>query len=116
MTDPIEARGEWVGRSLAYVRMLIGAKAYFPSAKVAYETMHLAQNDPPPLGAVCFFSSEPWGNCGLYVGSGLVLSVTRPGEPVLWPLHDAEDYWGGPYVGWCPASALREAGDNREQS
>lgn len=109
MSNSVNARGEYVGRSLAYVRMLVGAKAHFGSAKAAAENLHLSQTDPP-LGAVCFFDSEPWGNCGLYVGDGLVLSVNRSGDPVLWPLHGTEDRWGGPFVGWCPSSILREVG------
>lgn len=114
MTDPIDVRGEWVGRSLAYVRMLIGAKAHFASAKAAAESIHLSQIDPPPLGAVCFFASEPWGNCGLYVGSHDVLTVNKLGNPVLWPLHGSEDEWGGPFIGWCPSSIIREAGWSKQ--
>jgi cell wall-associated NlpC family hydrolase len=92
--------------------MLVGAKAHYPSARAAAEDLHLSVTLPVPLGGVVFFGSEPWGHCGLYVGDGLVLTVSREGLPVLLDEVDDEREWGGPYLGWCPAKALREAGEH----
>lgn len=102
-----EVREEYVGRSLAYIRILIGAKAHYPSAKEAAKNLHLSHSDPPPLGAVCFFDSEPFGNCGLHVGDRRVLTITHDGA-VLISMDDP--ILGGPFIGWCPAAALRGAG------
>jgi hypothetical protein len=111
VTEPGEARQQYVGQSLAYVRMLVGAKAHYPSAKAAAADLHLSVT-LPPLGAVLFYDSEPWGNVGLHVGNHRVLTVDREGKPVLWPLFPTDNCWGGAFLGWCPSSALREAGEH----
>lgn len=114
MDEVGKIREEFVGRSLAYIRILVGAKAHYPTAKVAAESLYLRSSAPVPLGSICWYDSEPYGNCGLYVGDRLVLTITEDGATLV-DMHNP--VLGGPWLGWCPSSALRLAGEKaHEQS
>lgn len=75
------------GRSLAFVRSLLGRRA--PLASSALQ-MALACSGrmvkDPVIGMVCFWGDTEPGDCGVYVGDGLVLCLDSSGHPRVAPL------------------------------
>jgi len=106
-----EQEESYRGRSLAYVRTLLDCPARWASAKDAAEDFaragQLRIGYPMALGAVCFYDMEPWGDLGLYTGSGKVLRL-RQGHPELVELIRDMDY-----IGWVPGGAFRDAAGSR---
>lgn len=96
---------EFAGRSLYFVRKLLMIKPQWASAAEAASHLLLMRDAPPEFGSVVFYASYPYGNCGVYVGQRQALTANREGEPVLLPI-DMPEFWGGPYLGWCPAEDL----------
>jgi len=100
-----EQEASYRGRSLAYVRTLLGCPARWASAEAAAAalTVHMRRGYPMVLGAVCFYEMEPWGDIGLYVGAGEVLRVIH-GQPELINVTRDMDY-----IGWVSGQAFRDA-------
>lgn len=96
---------EFAGRSLYFVRVLLMLPPQWASAREAADHLLLMRDAPPKFGSVMFYRSEPFGNCGIYVGSRMGLTVDPKGEPVLLEISDWKS-WGGQYIGWCPADDL----------
>jgi len=94
-------------RSLAYVRTLLGCPARWTSAKDAAEALAKAKElrigYPMAIGALCFYDMDPWGDIGLYVGSGKVLRLQH-GHPQLVELVRDMDY-----IGWVSKQAFWDA-------
>ena len=71
------------GRSLYWLRTLLGQPARFVSAAEAAENSGPRSMTGPPLGAVVWYEAEPYGNCALSLGDGLVLALNSRGIPRL---------------------------------
>jgi hypothetical protein len=96
---------EYAGRSLFFVRRLLRCPPKWGTAKQAAKALPLVQDEVPAFGSVCFYASEPWGHCGVYVNDGVCLTVNTDGHTRLLPYDDAH-YWGGPLVGWVLADTF----------
>jgi len=95
---------DYRGRSLLYIRTLLECPPRWMSAKHAAEALseQIRTDYPIVVGAVCFYEMEPWGDVGLYVGSGEVLRLVQ-GVPVLVNLIRDLDY-----LGWVSTQAFRD--------
>lgn len=84
------------GRSLYWLRTLLGLPAQFASAADAARGSGPLYDSDPPRGAVVWFATVPHGNCALSLGEGRVLALTG-GYPVICPLKNV---WLGEFLGW----------------
>lgn len=88
---------DWTGRTLSFIRQILGEEPRFADCVQAMEASHLHTSWPPPIGAVCWYRNEnPHGNVGLSLGDGMCLGwfVSRPQiVGVTSPVF-------GEYVGW----------------
>ena len=85
------------GRSLYWLRTLLGQPARFPTAAEAAENSGPRSMTGPPLGAVVWYETEPYGNCALSLGDGLVLALNSGGYPVF---RTVESPRLGTFIGW----------------
>ena len=90
---------DWAGRSLDYVRTVLGQKACYATAREAYEASDVKGVGYPPTGALCWYESNPHGhgNVAIFVGDSRVLAMDYFGRPGLFG-YAAE--WLGTYLGW----------------
>lgn len=89
---------EYAGRALGYVRMLKNLPGKYGDARDAYAAQtDVNKEDPPGIGAVCWYATLPHGNCAMSVGDGKVVTVTNHGTVVLRPVTDPSL---GRYLGW----------------
>lgn len=90
------------GRSLAYMRRLLGkTEPLFPDV-TAFAAAHADRLDPsayPEIGQLVLFGVGKHGDVGLYVGGGVALHLNPSGFARLLPFDP-----GGMYLGamWWP--------------
>jgi len=91
-------RSTYQGRSLAWLRTLLGLPPVYPSARAASKNSGVLETTTPPLGAVVWYESMH-GNCALSLGEGQVLALDRAGDTKITSRMDPEL---GKYLGWTP--------------
>ena len=99
--------GEYQGRSLAWIRTLLGYPAKYASARAAFEdTLRLDRMGPtdmsPPVGSLAWFDTGEHGDVALVVGRYIVLRLSHNGVPEVVRLGSQRDR----YLGWSPADVL----------
>lgn len=91
----------WQGRTLGFIRRVLGQQARYPDVTAAMADT-LLQPGPPPRdrpGVLCWYESEwhPHGNIALHVGDLRVLAIGTDGYPDL--IGYASPILGH-YLGW----------------
>ena len=80
----IPTRFPFRGRSLAFVRTVLGLSAPLASSAWSYAFGHYDQlTRSPEVGMVCFWGTHEPGDCGVYLGDGFVLCLSPQGVPTV---------------------------------
>lgn len=84
----IPTRYPYRGRSLAFARAVLGLTRPVALSARSFAVQYrdrLVQD--PEIGMICFWGSHEPGDCGVYLGDGLVLCLTYQGVPTVQPLR-----------------------------
>lgn len=93
----------WRGRSLAFIRQTKGWPPRFPNAVIAYQSCEVNDGAPKQCGDICWFQGGQWGDCGLYLGNGQLLTLhPSTGLPIVCLLKSYADKQV--YLGWSPGN------------
>jgi cell wall-associated NlpC family hydrolase len=82
-----------------------GASGYGSALQQWFAMPQHNSDQNPPLGALVFWKSLPYGHVALSCGDGTVLStdIDIPGGVSRVPLSTIGSKWGIAYLGWTPA-------------
>ena len=96
----------WTNSCQMFARSCVGAAAWAPSAREAFNATPAANRHmgQPPAGALVYYGvpDRGFGHAVFSAGNGLVYStdIKRPGKVDIVPYLVFESAWGLPYRGW----------------
>ena len=100
------ASRDWTNKCQMFARSCVGAAAWAPSAREAFNATPAAHRHGglPPAGAIAYYgvSDRGTGHAVFSAGNGMVYStdIKRQGKVDLVPYLVFESAWGLPYRGW----------------
>jgi hypothetical protein len=105
------ASQNWSNQCQHFARVCVGAAAWAPSAREAFNATPAANRHSspnPPAGAIVYYgyADKGYGHAVLSAGGGLCYStdIKRPGRVDLVPLSLPVTQWGLPYRGWIDST------------
>ena len=105
------ASQNWSNQCQHFARLCVGASAWAPSAREAFNATpaaHRHSSPNPPAGAIAYFgvADHGTGHAVLSAGGGLCYStdIKRPGKVDLVPISLPVTQWGLPYRGWIDST------------
>ena len=109
--ESAHASQDWQNKCQMFARTCVGAAAWAPSAREAFNATpaaHKHTSTNPPAGAIVYYGvpDRGTGHAVLSAGNGLIWStdIKRPHKVDLVPISWPVTRWGLPYRGWIDST------------